>query len=142
MAINVLKITGESGCVYEYDDDIIIGAGGMKDVYFTTDKKHAIGFYRDKANAVVKERLKMLTGRYRERIFEQEGGDYWEKLYCWPTDMVARDDGILGVVMPVYSSEYFFQYGSFNNDVLKIKGKEKEGTIYTHSVLNLGVANT
>lgn len=123
---NLLTIEGESGTRYEYVDEII-GAGGMKDVYFTTDRRHAIGFYREKADALVRERLKMLVGRYRERIFEQEGGSYWEDLFCWPVDMVQTDDGRLGVVVPVYRSYYFFEHGSFNNDMLKIKGKEKEG---------------
>lgn len=122
----VIKIVGESGAQYDYFDEVI-GAGGMKDVYFTTDKKYAIGFYRAPADGVAKERLKTLVGRYRERIFEQEGGEYWEKLYCWPTDMVTRNDGLLGVVVPVYQSHFFFEYGSFNSDTLKIKNREKEG---------------
>jgi serine/threonine protein kinase len=127
---DILEIKGESGTLYKYYDEII-GAGGMKDVYFTTDKQYAIGFYRDKSDAVMKERLKMLTGRYRDRIYNQQGGEYWNDLFCWPEDIVTNGDGFLGVVVPVYHSHFFFEYGSFNNDILKIKGKEKEGKWYS-----------
>jgi hypothetical protein len=44
----------------------------------------------------------MITGQYRERIFNQQGGDYWRGLYCWPTATVEYQ-GKLGVVMPFYA---------------------------------------
>ena len=68
----------------------------------------------------------MITGAYRERIFGQEGGSYLQNLYCWPTAVVEWQ-GRLGVVAPFYRPCFFFEHGSRNNDMLGIKGKEKDG---------------
>ncbi len=106
--------------------DQIIGSGAMKDVYFSPDKSYVVGFYKTPQNAQARERLQMITGVYRERIFDQPGGDYWKNLFCWPTATVEHG-GRLGVVVPCYQSHFFFQHGSANSDFLKIKGKEKEG---------------
>jgi serine/threonine protein kinase len=66
------------------------------------------------------------VGTYREGIFSREGGDYWKDLFCWPTAIVEKD-GLFGVVAPVYAKQFFFAHGSVNNDMLGIRGKEKEG---------------
>ena len=34
---------------------------------------------------------------------------------------------MLGITAPTYRKQFFFEYGSKNNDFLQIKGKEKEG---------------
>jgi len=68
----------------------------------------------------------MITGTYREKIFNQEGGEYLKKLFCWPTAVVEHQ-GKLGVVSPFYRDCFFFQYGSRNDDMLGIKGKDKDG---------------
>ncbi|CAK8716594.1 Protein kinase domain-containing protein [Candidatus Electrothrix aarhusensis] len=122
----VRKAKTKSGTVVEYVDEII-GSGGMKDVYFTPDRKNAVAFFRDKQDRQAQERLEMITGTYRERIFNQEGGAYWENLFRWPTDMVKNDEGQIGVVVPIYQDHFFFATGSINNDFLNIKGREKEG---------------
>jgi len=114
------------GDIVEYKNNII-GSGAVKDVYFTTDGTHAVGFFRDKLNDAAMERLTMITGTYRQRIFDQEGGDYWKNLFCWPTKVLTDEQGRVGVLVPKYKSHFFFQYGSFNNDMLKIKSREKEG---------------
>jgi serine/threonine protein kinase len=44
--------------------------------------------------------------------------------------MVTRSDGLLGVVVPRFRAHFFFEYGSFNDDMLKIKNREKEGKWY------------
>ncbi len=122
----ILKAKAVDGTDIEYVD-IIIGSGGMKDVYFTPDKKNVIAFFRDSQDIQSQERLKIITTSYRDRICNQEGGDYWEKLFRWPTEMVRNDSGQLGVVVPVYQDHFFFTTGSINEDFLNIKGKEKEG---------------
>ncbi len=109
----------------EFVDDII-GSGAMKDVYFSPDKSYVVCFYKTKQDFQARERLQMITGKYREGIFGQTGGDYWQNLFCWPTAMLEHD-GKLGIVAPTYPQHFFFDHGSKNNDMLGIKGKEKEG---------------
>ncbi|MBK5720883.1 kinase [Dysgonomonas sp. Marseille-P4677] len=122
---NIIKIRATDGSPVEFVDEII-GSGAMKDVYFSPDKSYVVGFFREKQDYNAKDRLENITGIYRERIFKQEGGEYWKDSFCWPTKMVEYK-GKIGVVCPTYQSQYFFKYGSVNNDFLGIKGKEKEG---------------
>ncbi len=122
----VLKATATDGRVFEYLDEII-GSGGMKNVYFTPDRQNVLAFFRDKLDVQGRERLNMITGRYRDRIFNQEGGAYWEQLFRWPTQVVESADGKIGIVVPTYQKHFFFEHGSINNDFLNIKGNEKEG---------------
>jgi serine/threonine protein kinase len=106
--------------------DDIIGSGAMKDVYFAPDKSYVVCFYKTKQDYQARERLEMITGKYREGIFNQAGGEYWKSLFCWPTAMLEHN-GKLGIVAPTYPVHFFFEYGSKNDDMLGIKGKEKEG---------------
>lgn len=121
----IITIKATDGSTVQFVDKII-GSGGMKDVYFSPDKSYVVGFFRDKQDFNAKDRLQNITGIYRERIFEQEGGDYWKDLFCWPTKVVEHE-GKLGLVCPTYQSDFYFKYGSINNDFLGIKGREKEG---------------
>jgi len=123
--MTVVKLTTQDGQQVEYKDEII-GQGGMKDVYFSPDRSYVVAFFRDQLDFQGKERLKSIVGTYRDGIFEKEGGEYWKDLFCWPTGIVEKD-GRLGVVAPVYKSHFFFAHGSVNDDMLGIKGKEKEG---------------
>lgn len=125
---NTIKIKATDGSDVEFVDKII-GAGGMKDVYFSPDKSYVVAFFRDKQDFNAKDRLQNITGVYREKIFNQEGGVYWQDLFCWPTKIVEHD-GKLGLVCPTYNKHFFFSKGSVNNDFLGIKGKEKEGKWY------------
>lgn len=121
----IVRLTTSDGKAVEYRDEII-GQGGMKDVYFSPDKSYVVAFFRDTLDHQGKERLRSIVGTYREGIFNQQGGDYWRDLFCWPTGIVEKD-GRMGVVAPVYRPHFFFSHGSVNNDMLGIKGKEKEG---------------
>lgn len=120
-----IRLTASDGSVIEFIDEIK-ASGAMKDVYFSPDKRQVVAFFRKKNDEALKERLQLITGQYRERIFNQQGGDYWRGLYCWPTATVDYQ-GKIGVIMPFYASHFFFDYGSKQNDMLGIKGKEKEG---------------
>ena len=122
---NIITLTATNGQTIRFIDEIK-AQGGMKDVKFSPDGDYVVAFFRDKADPATRERLEMITGQYRERIFNQEGGDYLKNLYCWPTAVVEYDNR-LGVVVPFYRSNFFFQYGSRNHDMLNIKGKEKDG---------------
>lgn len=123
--MTIVKLTTLDGQQVEYND-VIIGQGGMKDVYFSPDRSYVVAFFRDPLDFQGRERLKSIVGTYREGIFAKEGGDYWRDLYCWPTSIVEKD-GRMGIVAPAYKSHFFFAHGSVNNDMLGIRGKEKEG---------------
>ena len=123
-----IKTTALDGSNIEFVDEII-GSGGMKDVYFSPDKSYVVAFFREKQDFNAKDRLQNITGIYREKIFNQIGGEYWRDLYCWPTKIVEYN-GKLGLVCPTYHKHFFFATGSINNDFLGIKGKEKEGKWY------------
>jgi serine/threonine protein kinase len=123
-----IKIKASDGSEVEFVDEMI-GSGGMKDVYFSPDKSYVVAFFRDKQDFNAKDRLQNITGKYRDNIFNQAGGEYWKDLYCWPTKIVEHN-GKLGLVCPTYNGQFFFKKGSINNDFLGIKGKEKEGKWY------------
>lgn len=123
-----IKIIATDGSEVEFVDEMI-GAGGMKDVYFSPDKSYVVAFFRDKQDFNAKDRLQNITGKYRENIFNQAGGEYWKDLYCWPTKIVEYN-GKLGLTCPTYQKQFFFKKGSINNDFLGIKGKEKNGKWY------------
>lgn len=121
----LVTLTASDGSQVTFVDEIR-AQGGMKDVMFSPDGQYVVAFFREPADAATKERLLMITGSYRERIFNQEGGEYLKKLYCWPTSVVEHN-GKLGVVVPFYRSCFFFEHGSRNDDMLNIKGKDKDG---------------
>ncbi|MBF1240143.1 helix-hairpin-helix domain-containing protein [Haemophilus sp.] len=121
----VITLTATNGETIQFVDEIK-AQGGMKDVMFSPNKDYVVAFFREPADLATKERLEMITCTYREKIFNQEGGEYLKKLFCWPTAVVEYQ-GKLGVVSPFYRDCFFFQYGSCNNDMLGIKGKDKDG---------------
>ena len=129
---NTIKITATDGSPVAFEDTII-GSGGMKDVYFSPDKSYVVAFFRDKQDANAKDRLKNITGIYREGIFNRAGGEYWKDLYCWPTKIVEYN-GKLGLVCPTYHKDFFFAIGSKNSDFLQIRGKEKNGKWYASAM--------
>ena len=67
-----IKLNANDGSQVEFVDEII-GSGAMKDVYFSPDKSYVVAFFREKQDANAKARLEDITGRYRERIFNQVG---------------------------------------------------------------------
>ncbi|MBC7797948.1 MAG: kinase, partial [Pyrinomonadaceae bacterium] len=125
MAQSIIKLTATDGTPIEFVDEIK-GQGGMKDVFFSPDKTYVVGFFRDKQDATAKDRLTSITSVYRDKIYKQVGGEYWQNLFCFPTHVVEFH-GRLGIVAPFFRKQFFFEHGSKNNDFLKIKGKEKEG---------------
>lgn len=124
--MSIINLKATDGTSFQFDDEAQAGSGGMKDVFFSKDRKQVIGWYRKKPDFNSMERIRNITGVYRQRIFEQEGGDYWEPLFCWPSHII-EERGIVGVVMPTYRPCFFFEHGSKNGDFLGIRGREKEG---------------
>ncbi|HOX52023.1 MAG TPA: lipopolysaccharide kinase InaA family protein, partial [Fibrobacteria bacterium] len=129
----IIRITDTNGNSVEFEDEVK-ASGGMKDAYFSPKRDYVVLFFRDKPKPGQRDRLEKITDQYRRSIFEQEGGDYLKKLYCWPYAVVEHE-GRLGVVAPFYDSAFFFKHGSVNNDSLGIKGKDKEGKWFTSARL-------
>lgn len=114
------------GKTYQYIDNGEPKQGGMKDVYFSPDKKYVVAFYRDKQDFNSKERLKRIVTQYFESFFVKDpvSGAFYKELYSWPTDVI-EEGGRTGIIVPFYSRNFFFKKGYSNNDLLK--GGEKEG---------------
>lgn len=102
---NIITCKTKDGKTIQYVDEVI-GSGSMKDVYFSPDKSYVVAFYHKPQNEQARERINMITGRYRQNIFEQTGGDYWKGLFCWPTDVVEHADKV-GIVVPAYQQHFF-----------------------------------
>lgn len=130
---NTVTVKAKDGSDVTYVDQIV-ASGGMKDVYFSPDRSYVVAFFRTPQDGNARDRLENIVGLYRQRIFDQPGGDYWRRLFCWPTKIVDTG-GRLGVVAPTYLSHFFFSHGSRNNDFLGIKGKEKEGKWFASAEL-------
>lgn len=97
-----------------------IGEGGMKTVFFTTDRKSVLCFFKDQAKAAEPSnlaRLEALLGKWNPTA-DATHGKYFADLFCWPSGIVVRPG--LGIMTPAYSSNFFFATGQW-------KGKEKEG---------------
>jgi serine/threonine protein kinase len=122
---NIVRLKTVEGDTVEFVDEVK-ASGGVKDVYFSPNRDYVVAFFRGPADPAAKDRLQLIAGTYRDRIFNQEGGQYWRNLFCWPTGVVEHA-GRLGVTAPFYQSNFFFQHGSRNQDFLQIRGKEKEG---------------
>lgn len=132
---NIVHCKTHDGRPISYIDQII-GSGAMKDVYFSPDKSYVVCFFNKQKNKFYdnqndyqeqKRRLLEIVTTKHDSIMNGLGGKYWERGFCWPNALVEHNN-LLGIVAPAYSKDFFFEFGSINNDqLLKIKGKEKEG---------------
>ena len=127
--MSVINVKSElTGKTYQFDSEKHAGTGAVKEVYFSPDRSYVVQKFIKTQDSRSLERLKLIVGKYRESIFNQAGGDYWETVFCWPTDIVTiPSTGQVALIAPTYGKEFFFQYGSQNNDMLGIKGRDKEG---------------
>ncbi|XEI31265.1 kinase [Aeromonas veronii] len=101
-------------------------SGLMKEVYFSPDRSYVVAFYKKELDAIGMMRLTKLVGEYRDRLYNSSSGHYWQNLFCWP-DAIVQHEGRTGIRMPVYPDHFFFKHGSFDQDRLKLQGKDKEG---------------
>ena len=124
MSTKIVSSIITNGRTYQYVDTGEPMRGGMKDVYFSPDKSYVVAFYRDIQDYNAKERLIKIVTQYYDSFFKREGGEYYKDLYSWPTDVVEQNRR-LGIVVPTYNKNFFFQKGYAANDL--IRGKEKEG---------------
>ena len=123
---DTVRLTASDGSQVEFINEIS-AQGGMKDMYWCPGKKEVVLFFRDKIDANSKDRLNNIVGLYKERIFNQVGGDYWKDLFCWPTKLVEWN-GKVGIVCPAYHAHFFFADGPF-------QGKEKNGKWFASAKL-------
>ncbi len=116
----------EDGRSIDYIPEMI-GEGAMKQVYFTSDKKSVICFYKDKNASLDSNRLARLNkilSSFNPTI--ANNGGYFKNLFCWPTGIVVKP--YLGIITPTYPAEYFFKEGN-------LSGKEKESTWFVRPKL-------
>lgn len=125
-----VSVKGISGRTYEYIWKDDAPAGAMKTVYFSPDKSYVVAYFKYPQDANAIDRLQNLVGTYRKSIFDGVGGDYWERVYCWPSDLI-RDGARTAIVVPAYHPEFFFKH---DGPALPMKGLEKEGKWYTSPV--------
>ncbi len=125
---------------YQYVWKSVPPAGTMKVVYFAPDKKYVVAFYKDKPDSNAIDRLQNIVGIYREKIFNNVGGDYWKDIYCWPYDLV-RDGDRVGIIVPAYDSRFFFRNDGPVKGVGPAKGSEKNGMWFTTPQHLFGLLN-
>jgi hypothetical protein len=93
---------------YQYIDNGEPMRGGVKDVYFSPDRKYVVAFYRKKLDFNQKERVRQITTNYKEGIFNKAGGEFWKSILCWPNDIVEHN-GLTGIIVPCYDAKFFFK---------------------------------
>ncbi len=124
---NKVTLTATDGSTVEFYDEIK-AQGGVKDVYFSTDKTYVVAFYRKPTTVNDKSRLENIVGVYREKIFVRNSdGGYWKDIFAWPTKIVEWK-GMTGIVMPFYDKKFFFSGGPFD-------GQEKNGKWFASAKL-------
>lgn len=126
-----IKVTSiiDPSKTYEYVDDGNPKQGGMKDVYFSSNRQYVVAFFREKLDFNQKDRIKRIVTLYLENIKKGNASDYFlNDIFRWPYDAVEKN-GKTGVVVPIYNSKFFFSKGYGANDM--IKGGEKVGKWFT-----------
>jgi serine/threonine protein kinase len=123
--VTVKSLHTDSQATYQYVDDGDPKRGGVKDVYFSPDRKYVVAIFRDKQDYNQLERLKKITKDYLTQIKTRDAGDYYlENIFRWPTDLVDAN-GRTAVIVPIYNSKFFFKKGYKTSDL--IQGSEKNG---------------
>lgn len=121
-----VTLTASDGSTVEFYDEIK-AQGGVKDVYFSTDKTYVVAFYRKNLSPAEKDRLSNIVGPYHKRIFESPEGNYWKEYLIMPTKLVKWNEKT-GVVLPFYPQRFFFIGGPFD-------GQEKQGKWFASAKL-------
>ena len=134
----ILSVTTTEGSAIQFDDEAI-AYGGEKAVFFSVDRRQVVCLYYGKLSDRAERRNRL------DRILydfnpTRDGvqADYWRNHYCWPTGVVDGNqtlphhfvtrhnlvNPVLGIVTPVYSSDYFFTDRTGSR-------REKEGKWFT-----------
>lgn len=129
--MGVIKVNSiiDTSKSYEYIDDGNPKQGGVKDVYFSTNRQYVVAFFRDPLDFNQKDRIKRIVTLYLENIKKGNASNYFiDDIFRWPYDAVERN-GKTGVIVPIYDAKFFFAKGYKNQDI--IKGGEKVGKWFT-----------
>lgn len=130
---NKVTLTALDGSTVEFYDEIK-AQGGVKDVYFSTDKTYVVAFYRKKITPNDRSRLENIVGVYRDKIFVNNSeGDYWKDIFPWPTKLVEWK-GMTGLVIPFYNKRFFFSGVADTWPYIK-NGQEKNGKWFSSAKL-------
>ena len=98
---NKVTLKAQDGSIVEFYDEIK-AQGGVKDVYFSTDKTYVVAFYRKPINTNDKARINDIVNIHRNHIFTNDTiGRYWGAFFAWPTKIVEWK-GLTGIVIPFY----------------------------------------
>ena len=116
MTIVTLKAQLEDGRIIEYFPEMI-GEGTMKQAYLSKDKEFVLCFYKAKTDAFRLLRLQKIINEFNPTRYDKKNADYWNRVFCWPTAIIIKPK--LGVMTPLYPTNYFFSAGRW-------KGKEKK----------------
>ncbi|MFC4476866.1 helix-hairpin-helix domain-containing protein [Flavobacterium chungangensis] len=131
MSTVTVKSINDPTKTYKFVDNGEPMRGGVKDVYFSPDRKYVVATFRGKLDFNQKERLQKITNKYHSQIKNGEAGDYYlNEVFRWPIDVVEYN-GLIGVIVPIYNYNYFFKKGYATSDL--IQGKEKEGLWFSSS---------
>jgi len=98
----------EDGRLIEYFPERI-AEGSLKEVYLCKDNKCVLCFYKNRPQTDHCRflRLKKILTDFNPTL--GNNADYWKKLFCWPTAIIKKPQ--LGVMTPIYPSNYFFKSG-------------------------------
>lgn len=158
MMAEIITLTDKSGGEVQFVKDDP-KSGAIKDVYFSPDRSYVVAFFRKPLNESARRRIEKIVGEYYDRIFNRTGGEYWRNVFCWPDKIVEyideneKDPNLkkkIGIVMPAYGKEFFFEsgqekeckwWGSAKNFNRFVNAKEK-GTLrgFIHACLELSRA--
>ena len=84
-----VKSINDTSRTYQFVDNGEPMRGGVKDVFFSPDRKYVVAIFRDKLDFNQKERLQRITNYYLPQIQSKEAGDYYlNEVYRWPTDVI------------------------------------------------------
>ena len=81
--------------------------GTMKRVFFATDDKSVVAFFKNTADISRSVRLEKVIGDFNITT-DPESGSYFRELFCWPTEVVRSDEFGLGFVAPKYNPSFLF----------------------------------
>ncbi len=112
----------------EWNDEVI-GEGAMKTVYFSTDQTYVVQFMKVRPNAETQQRFLEICISKRDALVTPDSiGRYWDRLFCWPYDLLEHN-GRIGLVAPAYDGSFFFTRGARDEGAgrISLKGKEKHG---------------
>ena len=113
-------------------------SGRMKDVWFCEDKVNVAAFYKTKLTSKDQQRLRRITGVYRDSIL-RGNEPYYGEVFSLPFASGEARHPRNGndthfIVLPRYPQEFFFKIGS-KTGIPKIKGADKKGRWFASSKL-------